>query len=82
MTPKILLDRAARDELRRLLLGKRRPRTVSPVVWHQLHMGALVAVEIRTLTALSDLVGPDLVERLKSASELSAQQEASPWQRR
>ena len=82
MTPKILLDRAARDELRRLLLGKRRPRTVSPVVWHQLHMGALVAVEIRTLTALSDLVGPDLVERLTHASESAALAERTPWLRR
>ena len=82
MTPKILLDRAARDELRRLLLGKRRPRTISPVIWQQVNLGAMAAVEIRILTALSDLVGPDLVERLTHASESAALAERTPWLRR
>ena len=76
MTPRILLDRAARDELRRLISHHGRPPTISPVTWHQLTMGAVASLEIRTLAILSDLVGPSLVQDLREASNRAAYADA------
>ena len=76
MTPRILLDRAARDELRRLISHHGRPSRISAVVWHQLCMGQVASLEIRTLAILSDLVGPSLVQELREASNRAAYAEA------
>lgn len=75
MTPTILLDAGARRELARLIAKRQRPYSIDPLAWHLLNMGALASLELQTLEALSNLVGPNLIQLLRAASEAASREE-------
>lgn len=68
----ILLDIGAREELARLCLDQERPDGIEPLVWRLILAARLAAVEMDALGRLTDLVGPDLIYRLREASERAA----------
>jgi len=72
VTPSILLDKAARHALADLLLGKSCPHTIPLMLWHQLNNASVAALDCRHLTMLADMLEPDLIYRLREASEKAA----------
>ena len=72
MLPQLLLDSAARRKLQALLAGQSRPSTIDVGTWRRLLAGAEAAIDYQVFNAVTALVGPELAQLLRQASEAAA----------